>query len=82
MSTSHMMTQYCFKAALKKFSRRTKKAVHKELLQLHQDETFEPQEINTLTKEQICLELESIMIVKYERDGTVKGRFCANGCKQ
>ena len=49
----YVMTQYSFKAALKKFLGRVKEEVGKKLLELHQHETFKSQEAETLTKQQI-----------------------------
>ena len=75
------MAQCSFKAALKKFPDWAKKAAWKELLQLHQQNTFEPQNAQQLTKEQIGFALEPIVTVKHKHDDSVNCHFCANGYK-
>jgi hypothetical protein len=48
----HAMTQYSLKRGLKKFKVEAEEAVSKELMQLHMKDTFEPQDIKTLTGDQ------------------------------
>jgi hypothetical protein len=57
-------------------------AVSKELKQLHMRETFTPQHSNDLSDSQKQKALESLMFLKEKRDGTIKGRACADGRKQ
>jgi hypothetical protein len=45
-------------------------------------DTFEPQDVKTLTGDQKKSALESLMFLKEKRDGTIKGRTCADGRKQ
>jgi predicted transcriptional regulator len=51
-------------------------------MQLHMKDTFEPQDVKTLTGDQKKSVLESLMFLKEKRDGTIKGRTCADGRKQ
>ena len=80
--THFCMTQYSFKAALRKFPGRTEKAVGKELLQLHNREVYRPLDASKLSPQEKRNALESIMTVKEKRTGDLKGRFCVNGSKQ
>jgi hypothetical protein len=78
----HAMTQYSLKWGLKKFKVKAEEAVSKELMQLHMKDTFEPQEVKTLTGDQKKSAIESLIFLKEKRDGTIKGRTCADGRKQ
>jgi hypothetical protein len=78
----HVMTQYSLKKGLKKFKEVGEEAVSKELLQLHMRDTFKPQDTEELSTNQKKGALESIMFLKEKRDGTIKGRTCADGRKQ
>jgi hypothetical protein len=78
----HAMTQYSLKKGLKKFQKVGEAAVSKELEQLHMRETFTPQHNNDLSDSQKQKDLESLMFLKEKRDGTLKGRECADGRKQ
>jgi hypothetical protein len=78
----HAMTKYSLKRGLKKFKVKAEEAVSKELMQLHMKDTFEPQDVKTLTGDQKKSALESLMFLKEKRDGKIKGRTCADGRKQ
>jgi hypothetical protein len=78
----HAMTQYSLKRGLNKFKVKAKEAVSKELMQLQKKDTFEPQDVKTLTGDQKKSAIESLMFLKEKRDGTIKGRTCADGRKQ
>jgi hypothetical protein len=78
----YIMTQYSFKAAVKKFGKGAEDAALKELDQLHYQEAFTPIDRNSFTTAQRRAALESIMTIKEKRDGTIKGRYCADGRKQ
>ena len=80
--THFCMTQYSFKAALRKYPGRTEKAVGKELLQLHNREVYRPLDAAKLTPLEKAKALESIMTVKEKRTGDLKGRFVVDGSKQ
>jgi hypothetical protein len=76
------MMQYSIKAGLKHFGKKGESAVTKELKQLHDMETFKPVDGSKLTKEEKAKAIASLMFLKEKRDGTVKGRACADGRKQ
>jgi hypothetical protein len=78
----HAMTQYSLKKGLRKFQKVGEEAVSKELKQLHMRETFTPQHSDDLSNSQKHKALESLMFLKEKRDGTIKGRACADGRKQ
>jgi hypothetical protein len=78
----HVMTQYSLKKGLRKFQKVGEAAVSKELKQLHMRDTFTPQDSGTLSEAQKRGALESLMFLKEKRDGTIKGRACADGRKQ
>jgi hypothetical protein len=78
----HAMTQYSLKKGLRKFQKVGEEAVSKELKQLHTRERFTPQHSNDLSDSQKQKALESLMFLKEKRDGTIKGRACAEGRKQ
>ena len=80
--THFAMTQYGYKAALRRFADGAETAVQKELLQIHNRDAFAPQFMKALTPEQRRRALESIMTVKQKRDDSLKGRLCADGRKQ
>ena len=62
--THHVMTQYGYRAALKKFADGAETEVAKELLQIHNCSTFAPQKADNLTFEQRRRALELIVTVK------------------
>jgi hypothetical protein len=76
------MTQYSLNRGLRKFKVKGEQAVEKELEQLHLKETFAPVEVKDLTPTQKKAALESLMFLKEKRDGSIKGRACADGRKQ
>ena len=73
---------YNVNQAIKKFGDDGYQAVFKEFKQLHERECFKPVDVNTLSREERKRALESLAFVTQKRDGTVKGRTCANGSKQ
>jgi hypothetical protein len=78
----HAMIQYSLKKGLQKFRGKAENAVSKELLQLHMKDNFTPQVGEELSEELRKGALESLMFLKEKRDGTIKGRACADGRKQ
>ena len=78
----YIMTQYSLKSAIKKFGKDAETAAVKELDQLHFRYVAKPIENESLTMQQKQRALESIMIVNQKRDGSLKGRECADGWKQ
>jgi hypothetical protein len=82
MVMHHAMTQYSLKKGIKKFKKVGEAAVSKELMQLHMRETFTPQNVKELSSEQKRGALDSLMFLKEKRNGTIKGRACADRRKQ
>ena len=80
--THMVMTQYGYKAAIRKFGPVADKAITAELTKVHQRDAFAPQNAKTLTYEQKRRALESIMHVKHKRDDSKRARLCADGRKQ
>jgi hypothetical protein len=76
------MTQYSLKSGIKKFQKKGEEVVLKELLQLHMRDTFQPQDVDRLITVQKQGALESLMFLKENRYGSLKGRACADGRKQ
>jgi hypothetical protein len=74
--------QYSLKKGLKKFKEVGEEAVSKEFLQLHMRDTIKPHNAEELSTNQKKGALESLVLLKEKRDGTVKGRTCADGRKQ
>ena len=73
---------YGLMKGLKKFGQRGKEAAHKEMKQLHDRVVFKPVRVEELTDLERKQALESLIFLEEKRDGTVKGRICANGSTQ
>jgi hypothetical protein len=56
--------------------------VSKELIKLHLKDTVIPQDKGELTEAKKKRALESLMFLKEKRDGSLKGKECADGRKQ
>jgi hypothetical protein len=67
---------------LQEWGKDAEKAVYDEMKQLHFRKTFVPKQWHQLTKEQKGRVLESHLVLKQKKDGTVKGRAVAGGNKQ
>jgi hypothetical protein len=78
----YAMTQYLLKKGLKKFKGNADEVVSKELMQLHLKDTFIPKDEGELTEAQKKGAPKSLMLLKEKRDGSIKGRACADGRKQ
>jgi hypothetical protein len=76
------MSQVNVKEGIKRFGEAGVSAVVKELKQLHDWKVMEPVPHNSLTNEQKSEALNYLMFLKQKRDGTIKGRGCADGRKQ
>jgi hypothetical protein len=74
--------QFSLKAGLKKFGQRGHDAAYKKMKQLHQRAVFVPVDINSLTEKEKSMAMESLIFLTEKRDGTIKGRTCANGSVQ
>jgi hypothetical protein len=70
------------KSIHKKFEKKGEEAILKDLLQLHMWDTLKPQDAKELSVTQKKGALESLMFLKETRDGSLKGRTCADDRKQ
>jgi hypothetical protein len=70
------------KKGLQAFGAEGTEAVIKELKQLHSRNVLEPKDPKTMTFIDKKRALEYLMFLKKKRNGTIKGRGCANGKKQ
>ena len=77
-----IMKQYSLKRGLKELGSGGGNAVKKELLQLHNMHIFIPQDPREITREMKQKSVASLIFLKEKINGDVKGRECANGCKQ
>ena len=83
------LTEYLFvteemnwKKGLKVLGERGETAIVKELQQIHDMEDFQLKHWHKLTKEERAKALKYLMYLKEKRDGTAKGRGCADGRPQ
>ena len=74
--------QYGLKAGFRKFGPRADAAVTKELSQLHTMNCFCPCDPRSLSREDRCKALASLMFLTEKRTGELKARACANGSVQ
>ena len=82
-SNSLQFVQMCSrKKELKKSSTKGREAALKEMTQLHRHVTFEPIDVNALSKTEHKRSIESLMLLVEKRDGTTKGRTIANSSTQ
>ena len=77
-----VMSQYSLKAGLKIFGIKGWKYVTDEHSQLNDMKTLFPMDPKNITKEEHTKAISSLMLLKENRYGIVKGRSCANGSKQ
>jgi hypothetical protein len=78
----YALTQLSLKPGLKRYKKKGEKAVVSELKQLHSRRAFRPLHRNDMSIEQRKEALELLMFLKEKRDGSIKGRGCADGRKQ
>ena len=74
--------QMFLKAGLQTFGDDGLKAVEKEMRQLHDRDVMKPVHKNCLSAEQRREALAYLMFLKRKHCGRIKGRGCADGCKQ
>jgi hypothetical protein len=74
--------QYGLKAGLCWFSDHGNAAVVKELTQFHTLKSFQPRDPSTLSREDRCNALTSLMFLTKKRSGEIKAHACANGSTQ
>ena len=77
-----VLVQYGMKRGLKLFGDRGSAAVSKEMKQLHDRKVMKPVKKNMLTDQERKRALNYLMFLKEKRDGTIKGRGCADGRSQ
>jgi hypothetical protein len=78
----YAMTQYGLNAGLKHFGEEGHMAKAKEMKQMLSREVFEEIQYSTLSNEDKKLALPILLFLTRKRDGSVKGRACADGRKQ
>jgi hypothetical protein len=76
------MTQHSVRKELQIFGEAGVDTVLKELTQLYDREVIRPRGKDKMTAEEREAALQYLMFLKQKRDGTVKGRGCADGRKQ
>eukprot|EP00957_Ditylum_brightwellii_P112857 8604575-Ditylum_brightwellii.AAC.1 len=73
---------YSLKKGMKEFGDKGKQAVHKELMQLHNQKVFQPIHPNKLTPLQKKCAMESLIFLTEKRDKLIKACACANDSTQ
>ena len=82
LMANFIFTQMSAKAGIKKHGQRAIDALLKELTQLDNQDTFDPQDASKLTPQQKKAALRSVNVIKEKRCGKLKGRSCADGRPQ
>ena len=78
----YILTQYSLGKGLKIYGEKGVQAMKKELTQLHDPDTFEPLDADSLTDHDKKNAIASLMFLMEKRDGFIKARACANDRKQ
>ena len=78
----YLLTQYNMKEGLKHFGEKGIAAAKGDLTQLHVMDTWVPEEPTMLSRAEKVKALSSLMFLKENRSGKVKGRACVNGSPQ
>ena len=76
------LAQYSITAGLKKFKKKGKAGVTKELTQMHGMNVFKPILKEVLSSEERAKALALLMFLKENRNTFGKAQMCADGCKQ
>ncbi len=76
------MMQHNMKKGIKLFGDAGIDAVLKELQQLHDRKVLEPKDVTKMLGDDKRAPLQYLMFLKQKRNGTIKGRGCADGRKQ
>lgn len=79
---STLLTQYGVKKGLRVFGKDGDAAVMEEMRQLHEMDVMRPRSPTTLSSGDKKKALQYLMFLKRKRNGTIKGRGCADGRKQ
>jgi Reverse transcriptase (RNA-dependent DNA polymerase) len=77
-----MFTQMSAHKGIKKHGQTALNALRKEFEQFKALDVLEPLDAFTLTDEQKAESLRALSVIKEKRDGTIKGRTCADGSSQ
>jgi hypothetical protein len=77
-----MFTQMSAQKGIKKHGQLALNALRKEFEQFRALDVLEPLDAFTLTDEQKAEALRALSVIKEKRDGTIKGRTCADGSPQ
>ena len=77
--SAYAFTQYSLKRALKELGVKGETPVTEVLSQIHMMDKFFPESDEHLTKEQKKDSLKSLMFLKVDMDGIVKGQTCTDG---
>eukprot|EP00957_Ditylum_brightwellii_P046568 3533435-Ditylum_brightwellii.AAC.1 len=77
-----ILTQYHISKGLKVFDKEGVNLVFQELKQLHKHLVIKPQDPKQMSKEEKKAALQYLMFLKQKRCEKIKGRWCADGCKQ
>jgi hypothetical protein len=78
----NVLTQYTFKKGIEVFGNKGVAAVINELKQLHDREVLKPVHFFYLSSMERQKALPYLMFLKKRRSGAIKGRGCADGCRQ
>ena len=78
----YILTQYNLKASLKHFVKKGIAAAKGDLSQLHVMDTWVPEDPTMLSKAEKVKYLSSLMFLKENSSGKVKGKACVNGAPQ
>ena len=74
--------QVNIKEGIKRYGQKTIEALVKELGQLDDKDTFDPQLASSLTEDETTKALSLLSVIKQKRCGKIKGRVVADGRKQ
>ena len=77
-----VLIQYGIKKGLNIFGDKGDHAVRSEMQQLHDRRMMCPRPPSTISRNERGDALQYLMFLKKKRDGTIKGRGCADGRKQ
>ena len=77
-----MLQSFSIKAGLNRYGEAGKKAVNKDLQQLHDMDTYEPMNPDKLTRLENTKSLASLMFLVEKINGLIKARAVADGSKQ
>ena len=77
-----VMNHMTLKQGIKQFGKKGSDAAFEEMNQLHKREVFKPLNVSSMTEEEKRQAIGSLIFLKEKRDGTIKGRACADGRKQ